>query len=44
MENSKKVPIKIIRYEDLLNSTYAVFLYIIKFIKKNNNINKILKK
>ena len=40
----KKVPIKIIRYEDLLNSTYAVFLDIIKFINKNTNSNKSLDK
>ncbi len=33
----KKIPVKIIKYEDLLNSTYAVFLEIIKFIAEITN-------
>ncbi len=38
----KKIPIKIIKYEDLLNQTYAVFLDIIKYINKIiNNKEKI---
>jgi len=40
----KKVPIKIIKYEDLLDQTYAVFLDIIQFINKTtNNFEKINK-
>ena len=40
----KKVPIKIIKYEDLLDQTYAVFLDIIQFINKTtNNSEKINK-
>jgi len=37
----KKIPVKLIKYEDLLNSTYAVFLEIIKFISKitNNSVS-----
>jgi hypothetical protein len=31
----KKIPIKIIRYEDLLNETYAVFNDVINFIHNN---------
>ena len=33
----KKIPVKFIKYEDLLSSTYAVFLDIIKFISKITN-------
>ena len=33
----KKVPIKFIKYEDLLDQTYAVFLDIIEFINKTTN-------
>ncbi len=33
----KKIPIKLIKYEDLLNATYEVFLDIIKFISKVTN-------
>ena len=37
----KKIPIKLIKYEDLLNQTYAVFLDIIEFINKTtNNLKK----
>ena len=40
----KKIPIKLIKYEDLLNQTYAVFLDIIEFINKTtNNFEKINK-
>ncbi len=40
----KKVPIKFIKYEDLLNQTYTVFLDIIEFINKiTNNSEKINK-
>ncbi|WP_440912807.1 sulfotransferase domain-containing protein [Candidatus Pelagibacter sp.] len=38
----KKIPIKLIKYEDLLNQTYAVFVDIIKFINEiTNNTEKI---
>ena len=38
----KKIPIKFIIYEDLLNQTYYVFLEVIKFINKlTNNSEKI---
>ena len=40
----KKVPIKIIKYEDLLNSTYVVFSDILKFIYKLTNNNQKLNK
>ena len=40
----KKVPIKIIKYEDLLNSTYVVFSDILKFIYKLTNKNEKLNK
>ena len=33
----KQIPIKIIRYEDLLNETYAVFYDVINFIHKTTN-------
>ena len=33
----KQIPIKIIRYEDLLNETYAVFSDVINFILKTTN-------
>ena len=36
----KKVPIKIIKYEDLLNKTYEIFLEIIEFINKTTNNNE----
>ena len=40
----KQIPIKVIRYEDLLNETYAVFNDVINFIHKTtNNEEKILK-
>ena len=32
----KKIPIKIIRYEDLLNETYAVLNDVIEFITSDN--------
>ena len=42
MESSKKVPTKFIKYEDLQNQTYAVFLDIIEFINKTtSNFEKI---
>ena len=38
----KKVPMKFIKYEDLLNETYTVFFEVIKFINKiTNNLQKI---
>ena len=40
----KKIPIKIIKYEDLLNYTYVVFTDIIKFINKLTNNNQRLDK
>lgn len=40
----KKIPIKLIKYEDLLNSTYAVFLDIIKFIYKISNSDERINK
>ena len=36
----KKIPIKIIQYEDLLKETYVVFKDIIEFINKTLNIKK----
>ena len=40
----KKIPLKFIRYEDLLNETYAVFVDILEFINNvTNNSEKINK-
>ena len=36
----KKIPIKIIQYEDLLKETYVVFKNIIEFINKTLNIKE----
>ena len=36
----KKIPIKIIKYEDLLNQTFVVFKDIIEFINKSTQINE----
>ena len=36
----KKIPIKIIKYEDLLNQTFVVFKDIIEFINKSTQINQ----
>ncbi len=36
----KKIPIKFIRYEDLQNQTYFIFVEIIKFINNISNINE----
>jgi hypothetical protein len=36
----KKIPIKIIKYEDLLNQTFAVFKDIVEFINKSNQTNE----
>lgn len=33
----KKIPIKLIRYEDLLNQTYSIFVDIVKFIFQITN-------
>ncbi len=35
-----KIPIKIIKYEDLLNQTFVVFKDIVKFINKTNQLNE----
>ena len=35
----KKIPVKLIKYEDLLNQTYSVFIDIISFINKITNTN-----
>ena len=40
----KKIPIKIIQYEDLLKETYAVFKDIIEFINKTSNIKEPINK
>ena len=40
----KKLPVKLIKYEDLLNSTYAVFFEIIKFISKITNNSESINK
>ena len=40
----KKVPIKIIKYEELLNSTYVVFSDVLRFIYKLTNNNEKLNK
>ena len=37
----KKIPTKIVRYEDLTDKTFSVSKEIIEFINKRNNINKI---
>jgi hypothetical protein len=42
-KNQKEIPVKIIRYEDLLKETYAVFTDVIEFINKTINIKKINK-
>ena len=36
-KSQKKIPIKIIKYEDLLNETYIVFKDVIEFINKTTN-------
>ena len=36
----KKIPIKIIQYEDLLKETYVVFKGIVEFINKTLNIKE----
>ena len=36
----QKIPIKIIKYEDLLNQTFVVFKDIVEFINKSNQINE----
>ena len=36
----KQIPIKIVKYEDLLNKTFVVFKDIVEFINKTSNINK----
>ena len=36
----KKIPIKIIKYEDLLNQTFVVFKDIVEFINKSNQTNE----
>ncbi len=40
----KKIPVKLIKYEDLLNSTYAVFLDILHFISKITNNSQSINK
>ena len=40
----KKIPIKIIKYEDLLNSTYATFSDVLRFIYKITRNEKSLNK
>ena len=40
----KKIPLKLVRYEDLLNETYTVFMDILKFVNKvTDNAEKINK-
>ena len=36
-KSQKKIPIKIIKYEDLLNETYLVFKEVVEFINKTTN-------
>ena len=43
-EVQKKIPIKIIKYENLLNETYAVFKDIVEFINKTLNIKEEINK
>ena len=43
-KNQSEIPIKIIRYEDLLNETYAVFKDVLEFINKVLNIKEKLNK
>ena len=40
----KKIPLKFIRYEDLLNQTYAVFVDILKFINTVTNNSETINK
>ncbi len=40
----KKIPVKIIKYEDLLNKTYAVFKEVVDFINKTTNNNEKINK
>ena len=40
----KQIPIKIVKYEDLLNKTFVVFKDIVEFINKTTNINKSIDK
>ena len=42
-KSQKEIPVKIIRYEDLLKETYTVFTDVIEFINKTLNIKKINK-
>jgi len=43
-KNQKHIPIKIIKYEHLLNETYVVFREVIDFINQTTNINEKLNK
>lgn len=43
-KNQKQIPIKMIRYEDLLNETYVVFREVIEFINHTINSNEKLNK
>ena len=36
-KSQKKIPIKIIKYEDLLNETYMVFKDVVEFINMTTN-------
>ena len=40
----KKIPVKLVKYEDLLNQTYYIFSDIIKFINKVSNNNQSINK
>ena len=40
----KKIPIKFIKYEDLLNQTYFVFKEVVEFINRTTNNNEKINK
>jgi hypothetical protein len=40
----KKIPIKLIKYEDMIDQTYAIFCEVIKFVNKLTNNNEIINK
>tara|TARA_B100001769_G_C22037737_1_gene557654 strand:+ start:358 stop:1206 length:849 start_codon:yes stop_codon:yes gene_type:complete len=43
-KTQNEFPVKIIRYEDLLDKTFSVFLEIIEFINKTTNNNEVINK
>tara|TARA_B110000008_G_scaffold256368_1_gene273747 strand:- start:344 stop:1201 length:858 start_codon:yes stop_codon:yes gene_type:complete len=43
-KSQNQIPLKIVKYEDLLDKTYLVFMEIVEFINKTLNIKKIVNK